>query len=321
MGAATAALVLCVGAVPATATQPHAAKPHKLTKHQKAVARRQLRRALKRNPQTVLRTDFLKKAQAIDFNLPLTLRLRRSGRGPIDDELGVTWSSETFPWPAGFAQLQTGPGEPDPGGVIPLDGTSSLEAEFGNDTSGYVGPGVVETLTGGKVAFDSGPIAPAIAVSDYAIAPDGNLPLCNAPTIEMSNVVLRTGRTTQSLLQLFGGTARVTLHVVAGTTTQLAPADCSGTFGAIDNVHAPAAADPIVPVTFDATFKISPSVTADGKLRLGLLSVPAGSIQPTTFARMTMCVDEAQPCATKAFPARLKVLRMDAEVLVGDIYA
>jgi hypothetical protein len=318
LGAVCAALVLSLGAsAPGVAARQHA-KPHKLTKHQKAVARRQLRRALKRNPQAVLRNNFLKKAQAIDLTLPLTLRLRRSGQGPIDDELGVAWTSDTFPWPMGFAELQPAPGDPDPGGVIPLDGTSSLEAEFGNDTSGYAGPGVVETLTGGKVTFDSGPITPAIAVSDYSQTASDNVPRCLAPTIQVSNVVFKTGRTTQSLLHLFGGTARVTLRVRAGTTTQVAAPDCIGGFGSVNNVHAPADSDPIVPISFDATFKISPAVTADGRLRLGVLTVPLGSSQPTTFARITMCVDEAVPCTTAAFPSRLSVIQLNAEVLVGD---
>jgi hypothetical protein len=35
-----------------------------------------------------------------------------------------------------------------------------------------------------------------------------------------------------------------------------------------------------------------------------------------------MCVDELAPdCTTKRFPARLGVLRLSAEVLVGDISA
>jgi hypothetical protein len=321
LGAALAALALSPAAVAGASAHASKAKPHKLTNHQKAVARRQLRRALKRNPQAVLRNGFMKKAQAVDLTLPLTLRLRRSGQGPIDDELAVEWSSDTFPWPLGYAELAPGPGDTPPGGVIPLDGTSSLEAEFGNDVSGYAGPGVVETTAGGKVAFDSGPISPAIAVSDYAQSVNDNVPLCNAPTIQVSNVVFGTGRPTQSVLHLFGGSARTTLRVHAGTTTQVAPTDCSGLFGSANNVHAPANGDPIVPVSFDATFKISPAVTADGKLRLGVLTVPLGSTQPTTFARMTMCVDEAAPCTTQAFPARLKVIQVNAEVLVGDYYA
>lgn len=322
LGAVFAALALSVAPVAAGASQHgHKAKPHKLSKRQKAAMRKQLRHGLKRNPIGVLGKDFLKRAAASDLNLPLTLRLARSGQGPIDDELGVSWTSETYPWPAGFAELPPAQDGTPAGGVIPLDGISSLEAEFGNDTSGYVSPGVVETLTGGKVAFDSGLIAPAIPVSDYATAPDNNLPLCNAPRIQLSNVSFSTGRATQSLLHLFGGTARVTLHVVAGTTTQVAPATCSAGFDATPNVYAPQSTGPIVPITFDATFKISPGVTADGKLRLGILSVPAGSTQPTTFARMTMCVDEASPCTTKAFPSRLSVLQMQAEVLVGDINA
>jgi hypothetical protein len=34
-----------------------------------------------------------------------------------------------------------------------------------------------------------------------------------------------------------------------------------------------------------------------------------------------MCVDDAAPCTTQAFPARLKVIQLNAEVLVGDYYA
>lgn len=330
LGAVFTALALSVAPVAAGAASAAVKhKSHQLTKRQKTVLRRQLQRALKRNPATALRGDFLRKAQAADLNLPLTLRLKRSGVGPIDDELGVTWTSETFPWPTGFAELAPAPDNTPPGGVIPLDGTSSMEAEFGNDTSGYVAPGVVETLTGGKVAFDSGPIAPAIAVSDYSTASTNNVPLCNAPTVQLSNVTFSTGRATQSLLHLFGGTARVTLHVVVGTTTQVVPKDadpptaatCANPFSATSNTYVAGSSSPIVPITFDATFKISPSVTADGRLRLGILSVPAGSTQPDTFARLTMCVDEANPCTTKAFPSRLKVLQMEAEVLVGDIAA
>ena len=322
LGAVIAALSLSVAVPTAGATaQPSKAKPHKLSKRQKAAMRKQLRKALKRNPVAVLRKDFLKKAQLADFNLPLTLRLARSGQGPIDDQLGVTWTSETFPWPDGFAELPAASDGTPAGGVIPLDGTSSLEAEFGNDVSGYAGTGVVETTAGGKVAFNSGVISPAIPVSDYAQTVADNVPLCNAPTIQVSNVAFGTGRPTQSVLHLFGGSARTTLRVLAGTTTQVAPTDCSGVFGATNNLHAPTSGEPIVPITFDATFKISPALTADGKLRLGVLTVPQGSAQPTTFARITMCVDEAPTCTTKAFPARLRVMQMNAEVLVGDALA
>ena len=142
--------------------------------------------------------------------------------------------------------------------------------------SGYAGPGVVETVTGGKVAFDSGPIGPAIAVSDYAQTANDNIPLCNAPTIQVSNVVFGTGRATQSVLHLFGGTARVTLARPGGDhDTGRVRRRARAGFADPDNVRLPRAADPIVPISFDATFKISPAVTADGKLRLGVLTVPA----------------------------------------------
>jgi hypothetical protein len=329
LGAAFAALVLSVGATcTGTTAQARAAKPHKLTKHQKTVARRQLRQALKKNPRGVLRRDFLKKAQAVDLNLPLTLRLRRSNLDPIDDELSIEWSDTSFEWPGGFAPLSPATNtDPPVGGVVPLDGTTSVEAEFGNDVGGYAGPGVVETLTGAKVDITSGaaPLAiPVTAASENPLDPHNHVAACNAPVVQLRKIQLDFRNSTQSLLHLFGGTARVTLHVQVGTTSGVLPAgDCSGNFSnAGDNAHPSLGSDPLVPIVFDPTFRISPGITADGNMRLGVLTVAATSAQPDTFARLSMCVDPTPLsglCHTEAFPARLRLLRMNAEVLLGDV--
>src|SRR5947208_10060003 len=64
LGAVLTALVVCLGApVAQAATRPH----HKLTKREKTAARRTLQRQLRRNPGTVLKKGFLKKAQAVDL--------------------------------------------------------------------------------------------------------------------------------------------------------------------------------------------------------------------------------------------------------------
>jgi hypothetical protein len=136
---------------------------------------------------------------------------------------------------------------------------------------------------------------------------------------------LVTGQGTNGLLSLFGGTARVSLHVRLSTTTQSLDGTCSGTFGLSgDGVYEQApsspAGDPVVPISFDATFRISPAVDADGKLRLGILSLPPNQPQPTTFARISTCIKQvaADPCTVVRFPARLAMSQLDAEILVGD---
>jgi hypothetical protein len=65
-------------------------------------------------------------------------------------------------------------------------------------------------------------------------------------------------------------------------------------------------------------------VTADGRLRLGVLTAADGSVQPTSFARITLCTASAptpSTCPTAQFPARLSVKQLNAEVLLGDLPA
>ena len=328
LGAALAALVLCPGAF-ATGATAKAGKHrvHPLTRHQKVVARRKLQHLIRRNPGAVLR-GFLKKAQAIDLSLPLTLRLRRSDQGPIDDALAVVWDSSTWGWPGDFVQLQPATvGDAPPGGLVPLDGRTSVEAQFGGDVSGYGQPGVVETTNGRRLLFSS-QIASPIPVTSLPACHDPSSPSVQDPTIpavRLTRMDLVTGEGTNGLLSLFGGTARVSLHVRLATTTQSLAGDCSGSFGELPageyaQAATPPSGDPIVPISFDATFRVSPAIDADGKLRFGVLSLPAGATQPTTFARVSTCIQQAAtgPCTVVRFPARLAMSQLNAEVLLGD---
>jgi hypothetical protein len=326
LGAVLTALVVCLGAPALGAGAEPEHRTHKLTRHQKAVARRKLERQIKGNPKTVWKKGFLKKAQAVDLSLPLTLRLRRSEQGPVDDALAVVWDSSTWAWPAGFLQLQPAtPGDPAPGGVVPLDGRTTVEAQFGNDVSGYGGPGVVETLNGERLQFSSqmaSPI-PVTSLPSCESSPGVSDPTFSA--VQMTRMDLVTGEGTTGLLSLFGGTARVSLHVRLATTTQALAADCSGSFGSIpngvyDEAPTPPSGDPIVPISFDATFRISPAVDSDGRLRLGVLTLPTNVTQPTTFARVSTCVQQTAsgPCTVVRFPARLAMSQLNAEILVGD---
>jgi hypothetical protein len=321
VGAVLTALVVCVGAaVTEASAKPPTGHKHGLTKRQKKATRHRLQRLIRTNPKAVLKKGFLKKAQAVDLNLPLTLRLRRSDLGPYDDVLAITWDSSTWAWPVGFTQLQPAAvTDPAPGGLVPLDGRTSVEAEFGNDVAGYDGPGVVETTNGRSLTFRSQSMAPI---------PVTGLPACGDPTVpavQLTRMDLVTGEGTHGLVSLFGGTARVSLHVRLATTTQSLASDCTGSFGSptpdgeYNQGPTPPAGDPIVPISFDAAFRISPAIDADGKLRLGLLSLASGG-QPTTFGRVSTCLqpDVSGPCTVVRFPARLSMSQLNAEILIGD---
>jgi hypothetical protein len=99
-----------------------------------------------------------------------------------------------------------------------------------------------------------------------------------------------------------------------------------GSFGDIDpggiyeQGPSPLAGDPIVPIGFDAAFRISPAIDSDGRLRLGVLVLPTAAAQPSTFARISTCVQQttSDPCTVVPFPARLSMTQLNAEILVGD---
>jgi hypothetical protein len=328
MGAVFTALVVCLGAPAPGSKASSKHRAHKLGRHQKAVARRKLERAIRGNPRTVLKKGFFKKAQALDLSLPLTLRLRRSDQGPTDDALAVVWDSSTWAWPTGFLQLQPAhDGDPPPGGVVPLDGRASVDADFGNDTSGYGAQGIVETTNGRRLQLTSTDEMAPIPVTGLTTCVTGSAPSVIDPTVpavQLTRLNLVTGEGTSGLLSLFGGTARVSLHVRLATTTQSLDGNCSGTFGPssegnYDQGPSTPTDDPVVPISFDATFRISPAIDADGKLRLGVLSLPANQPQPTTFARISTCIKQTtNPCTVVRFPARLAMSQLNAEILVGD---
>jgi hypothetical protein len=329
LGAVLTALVLCAStSSTATAATAHPGHRDKLSRKQKSAVRHRLQRLIRARPGTILSKGFLKKAQTVDLTLPLTLRLRRSGQGPFDDLLAVVWDSSTWAWPSTFLQLEPpAEGDPPPGGLVPLDGRATVDAQFGNDVSGYGAPGVVETTNGRRLAFSS-QIASPIPVTSLASCQSPSAPGITAPTIsavQLTRMDLVAGEGTSGLLSLFGGTARVSLHVRLATTTQSLASDCTGMFGDLppgeyNQSPTPAADDPIVPISFDAKFRVSPAIDADGQVRFGVLTLPGDVVQPTTFARVSTCIRQtvSPPCTVSRFPARLSVSQLSAEVILGD---
>src|SRR4051812_13780751 len=66
-------MLAVVFALSAVVVAPASAK---LTKHQKAHVRKQLKRAIKKNPRLIKSKRFIKKASLVDFSLPVTIKLR-----------------------------------------------------------------------------------------------------------------------------------------------------------------------------------------------------------------------------------------------------
>src|SRR5207244_6362490 len=93
---------------------------------------------------------------------------------------------------------------------------------------------------------------------------------------------------------------------------------CGGTTAdtpVVDNSTAPP-----MPLRFDGTFQMSPAITADGKMRVGRLTVDDTLVpQVSNFSYVRACTN-VLTCDPQQFPARIKVKKLTAEVLLGDVW-
>ena len=69
-------------------------------------------------------------------------------------------------------------------------------------------------------------------------------------------------------------------------------------------------------LSFDGEFKISPALTSDGRMRLGVIRVTDPSAQRSNFGKLQACTGVAD-CEQMTYPLRLKVRSFTADVLVG----
>src|SRR4051794_33770986 len=140
----------------------------KLTKKERAKLQRQLRAELRRSPTKVFSKAFLKKADLVDFKLPLTVRLDASdGQGgflPSDDELELDWDDSASTWPLAGGAM------PAPE-ITHLSGIFSLEASFGSDATGYGGLGALGTIDGGAGGGKGGPVTISQVDPPFAAGP------------------------------------------------------------------------------------------------------------------------------------------------------
>jgi hypothetical protein len=295
---AAATMAACV--MPAAAS---AAKAKHLSPGQKAKIKRALKRQVKHNPGVILGRRFAKQAAQVDFKLPTTVRLNRSdGAGGFeasDDVVEIDYDDSVVPWPlAGGATPATQ--------TTSLQGQFSLEASMSDDASGYGELGAMETVAGGRTQITATPFR----ISDFDVPCATDSQVRTAGDVTLTSAGPRFG-----LMNLFSQTFRGSLYLrmsVASDVTDV----CGGTTATtavVDNSTAPP-----MPLRFSGKFQMSPAITADGKTRVGRITVD-DTLEPqiANFAYVRACTN-VLTCDPLQFPARLKLKRLTAEVLLGD---
>jgi len=288
-------LTLSIGLPAGIAAAAHAARHHAPTR---ATQRKALAKRLHRHPRIATQRWFLRQAALLGVDVPITLRLTpRTGQAPgqtapVDDALLLALGSDptSAPLPAGFA----------PGDVATaVTGTIQGALRFSQDASGY----------GSLGAVDLGFGATAMTATGFDLVRDWNgCPLLSTSTVDVSDAPGSVG-----YVNLFAGTFSIDLH------TRFAFASTSWTScatGQAMTAFMDGLTDPPLPLRLDGTFRISPAITADGRVRLGKLAI-AGP-QTDSYAEVHTCTDATLPC-TGVLPGRLSATAFSAEMLVGHV--
>jgi hypothetical protein len=301
-GVALEGTAVAAGA-PAVATASKAKKKRDGDAKRRARLRRELARQVQRDPTVVLERQFLKKADIVNFRLPLTVRLT-DGLGNLNtaaDQLEIAWDDSVTPWPPGSVAPATQ--------SVALTGQFAMELSYGDDAAGYGEVGALEARQGSVIRMQ----ATAFDIADF--------PSClSGPQIGVDGTVnISSAGARYGLLNPFSQRFRGSLYFRMSFASRIATS-CGGgytTTSVVDNSNAAP-----MPVRFDGTFRTSPAVTADGHVRFGQIVIDdAVTPQTSTFAYVRACTDTSPTCNPTQFPARLKLKTLYAEVLLGDINA
>lgn len=269
------------------------------TRAQKALAKE-----LRHNPRALLRPGFLRKAATTGLDLPYTVRLSRrtddaGGQEAPNDTLHLSWDQFPDAVLGGQPPIDP-PGAYDSSTTLTLQGSYSGIARFGADTSGYAHPWIVELVQGQSATLTSAsPTTLLLGVSDPGCT---NTDLTTTPPWTFTSV-----EPTYGTLDLFGGGYTGSLHLRATTS-----ATCGGS-----TWSTPAGAPPFsVPLL--GRFRISPAITADGRLRLGTITIATpGPSDDGNHAELHLHCDTCSP-NDLLFTGRLKTLAITAELLIGS---
>jgi hypothetical protein len=262
-----------------------------------------------KRPTLTLKLSFIQRAQAADASLPFTIRLRRSYEGgPGDDVVALAWDPSAVAWPL----EGTGPA-PAPA-TTSLDGALSYQWDFGADTSGYATLGTVETQVGAGVSMVG---------SGFPIAAPEGTACTTLQALDATGVTFTAAGARFGTVNPFSGDVSGTISLRTTIRTRVTPCAGADPLEPDTAIARTTAADPPLPVAFSGRFTVSPSVTADGRMRLGILRIldSAQTPQRSTFGLVHACTDPAAAdgCDRRAFPVRTRLLSMTAEVLAGDV--
>jgi hypothetical protein len=289
-------LILCTALGALLIASPAIARP--------TPAGKALMRALKHNPRLALKATFLRKAAAGGVDLPLTFRLSRRTNNAGGEEAANDTVHFSFDQFAGGPVLGGQPPIDPPGAYVPsttlsLTGSYTAIAHFGADTSGYGKPSIVE-ITQGQTASLASPSSTTLllGVSD---------PGCSdAQLVTIPSWGFAPGGVTDGTLDLFGGDYTGTLRLKATVS-----ATCGG------STWQTVAGAPVLPLALSGRFRLSPALTADGRVRLGTIAVAdPGPSDTGTHAELHLHCAACAP-ADLTFTGRLKALAVTAEVLIG----
>jgi hypothetical protein len=273
--------------------------------------RKELARQLSKNPKVAVTRSFMHKAQLVDFKLPLTVRLARSngagGYEASDDQLQIAWDDSAVPWPLAGG-VPAGPQ------TTFLSGKYTMEADFGGDASGTGELGAFETVQGNAIAMNAQPFT----ISDFdstCLTPPGPQ-LSVLPAVDPTKSVEIVGAGARyGLMNIFSGRIRGTLAMRMKLRSTGLDCPGAGFTGPLYDVPA----DPPIPVRYDGTFRMSPAITPDGKVRFGRMTIDDTVTAQTSTFGYVGAHTTTDTSAPMRFPARIKLLKMTAEVLLGDI--
>jgi hypothetical protein len=300
------ALVAATSLVAAALVLPAAAGARKPQRHGRDAERRALRAQVLRKPTLTVRSSFVHRAQAAGSVLPFTIRLRKPYEGgPGDDVVALAWDPSATEWPL--------PGTaPDPAAATTnLDGALSYQWDYSADTSGYATLGTVETHIGGGVAMTG---------TGFPIAAPEGTNCTSLRSLTATGMALTAAGARFGTVNPFSGEVSGTINLRTAIRTRVEP--CTGTVTPETALATTTAADPPLPVAFIGRFTISPSILADGRVRLGVLRIAdtPSTPQRSTFGLVHACTDPAAAdgCARRAFPVRTRLVSLTADVLAGD---
>jgi hypothetical protein len=254
-----------------------------------------------------LNSSFIHRAQVASTVLPFTLRLRKSYEGgPGDDVVALAWDPSATPWPLPGTAPASDPATTN------LDGALTYEWDYSADTTGYATLGTVETRIGGGVSMTG---------SGFPIAiPEGSS-CTTLQSLSATGMALTAAGARFGTVNPFSGEVSGTISLRTRIRTRAVPCG-GGTLTPATALAATTGADPPLPVAFTGHFSVSPTVTADGRVRLGILRIADSPATPqrSTFGLVQACTDPtaADGCARRAFPVRTRLVSLTAEVLAGD---